>query len=295
VGAILRGVEIALYPCLLAAPLLVACGGRTGLEIPSSLGTGDASPAEADASSGLDADAAIRCSDGGPPEVAYALDEVGTLYRFDPQTAQSQPLGTPDCGNGNVQWTMTASNDTAYIVYTDWTLYRVELATMVCTRTLFQASQLGLDGQFGVAVMGSGASERLYVYGLQTGQARPILAVADTISFSMSIVGAIQPAPPADSFPVNLTADAITGTLYAFSPQGWLQKIDPATGKVLDAVDSGVTSTSTWATIAYAPHLLLWVGPRVDGYDLETRARTSDRDAGVFAIGASAVVACPGG
>jgi uncharacterized membrane protein YjfL (UPF0719 family) len=71
-----------------------------------------------------------------------------------------------------------------------------------------------------------------------------------------------------------------------------VQKIDPATAKVVDAVDSGVVTTSTWATVAVDPQLLLWAGPTVVGYDLGTRARTSDRDAGVFAVGASAIVGC---
>lgn len=284
-----------LHPRFAAAPLLLllhACGSRTGLDLAPSLAAGDASPAS-DASPVLDAGG--RCADGGPLELAYALDDVGTIQRFDPQTAQTHPLGAPQCGNGNVQWTMTATSDTAYIVYTDWTLYRVDLATMTCTPTPFQASQLGLAGEFGVAVTGSGSSQRLYVYGLQAGHTGPVLAVADTSSFSMTLVGAVVPTPPQAAFPVNLTADPLSGTLYAFSPQGWVQKIDPATGKVLDAADSGVTTSSTWATIAFGPQLLLWVGPRVDGYDLATRTVTSDRDAGVFAVGASAVVACPGG
>jgi hypothetical protein len=280
------------HTCLAAAPLLLACGSRTGLDVAPSLAAGDASP-PGDAAPTFDA--AAHCADGGPSVLAYALDDVGTIHRFDPQTAQVQPLGTPDCGNGNVQWTMTASNRAAYIVYTDWTLYRVDLATMICAPTPFQASQLGLDGEFGVAVTGSGASERLFVYGVQTGHTDPILAVTDTTSFSMSVVGSVLPAPPVDSFPVNLTADDVSGTLYAFSPGGWLQKIDPATAKVLDAADSGVTTTSTWATLAFGPQLLLWVGPRVDGYDLAKRTRTSDHDVGVSAVGASAILACPGG
>jgi hypothetical protein len=282
-----------------AAPLLVACGSRTGIDV--SLLPADASPAAdgspaADASPTADApdDAGARCRDGGPLELAYVFDADGVLLRYDPLTGQSERLGAPDCGNDNVPWTMTASSENAYIVYTDWTIYRVSLATLACTPTPFQPGQLGLDAEFGVAAFGSGPSERLFVYGLPSGGSTPILAVSDTSSFVLSKIGDIVPVPPLSSFPVNLTADA-NGNLYAFSPGGLVQKIDSATGAVLQAVDTNVTSESTWATLTYGADLYLWVESRVDGYDLAARARTSDRDAGILAIGAGSFLACPGG
>jgi hypothetical protein len=270
---------------------LLGCGARTGFELSSSpsdaAGATDASPGDAGASS----DAA--CKDGGPLELVYVFDEVGVLYRYDPLTGHSEALGTPNCGNSSVPWTMTVSSDTAYVVYTDWTLYAVNLATLACSPTPFQAGQLGFEPQFGVAISGTGASERLFVYGLPSGSSNPILAVSDTVAFNLTRVGDIQPAPPPSSFPVNLTADA-TGNLYAFSPLGLVQKIDSATGTVLESVDTGVTSTSTWATIAYGPDLFLWVESNVVGYDLSSRTQTSDMDAGVYAIGAGSFLACPG-
>jgi hypothetical protein len=272
--------------------LLLGCGSRTALDVSAPPLAGDAEP-PADASLPLDSGA--RCSDGGPSVLAYVLDGAGVLYRFDPVSARVERLGAPDCGNDNVPWTMTASREKAYIVYTDWTLYVVNLATLACAPTLFQAGQLGIAEEFGVAVSGSGASERLFVYGLPAGSRAPILAVSDTSSFVLSKVGDVLPAPPLASFPVNLTADTTGANLYAFSPLGLVQKIDPATGAVLDAVDTGVTTGSTWATIAYRPELLLWVESRVDGYDLAARTRTGERDVGIFGIGASAVLACPGG
>jgi hypothetical protein len=92
---------------------------------------------------------------------------------------------------------------------------------------------------------------------------------------------------------VNLTAGS-DGMLYAFSPLGLVMQIDPSTAAVVRAVDTGVTSDGTWATIAYGSKLFLWVDSDVVGYDLASQSRTGENDAGVAAIGASAVGGCAG-
>jgi hypothetical protein len=290
------------------ASALLACGSRTDLgpAPPSSdAGLVTDAPSEADAARCCDVgdgasppdaatpvDAGKGCNDGGPIEVSYVFDAVGVLYRYDPLTARTTRLGAPSCGNGSVPWTMTASRKNAYVVYTDWSLYAVDLVTLACSPTAFRPGQLGLETEFGVAVSGSGASERLFVYGEPRGGA-PILAVTDLGSFVLTKVGDILPAPPAPSFPVNLTADA-TGHLYAFSPGGLLQKIDSATGAVLDAAQTGITTGGTWASFTLGSEVFLAVGSRVDGYDLASRRQTSTHDLGVFPIGAGTVLACPG-
>jgi len=276
---------------------LASCGARTGVDaLPGAAsatdagGALDATPSDAP---GTPPDAA-SCPDGGPLDVVYAMDGPGVLYRYDPVTNQSTQLGAPDCGNGNVPWTITASRDAVYVVYTDWTLYRVDPATLRCTGTPFDANQVGLDSEFGVAAFGSGAGERLFVYGVPAGGPTPILAVADTISFALTKVGDVVPAPHPGGFPVNLTADNL-GHLYAFAPftLGPVLEIDQTSGAVLQSVDTGVTTQSTWATIAYGTRLFLWVDDRVVGYDLAAHAQTGTRDAGFGAIGAGSFPACP--
>ena len=221
------------------------------------------------------------------------LDASGVLYRYDVTTGQSAALGTPDCGNSNVQWTMTATRDRAYIAYTDGTLYVVDLATLACTQTPLQPGQLGLHSDFGIAVSGAAGAEQLFVYGLPENATSPILAVSDLTSFVLRKVGEILPAPSPSMYPVNLTADPM-GNLYAFSPDGTVQQVDPTTGAVRQSVQTGITSMGTWATLATSSGLYLWVQSSVDGYDLATRTRTSDWDAGVLAIGGSSVGVCAG-
>lgn len=293
--------------CAVTAALVsAACGSRTGLGGANALdegegglvaseggviandgGVGDGGVIRRDA--GVDAQA--LCNDGGPLEVTYMLDDIGGLYRYDVATRHATRLGVPNCGNANVQWTVTASRENAYIVYTDWSIYAVDLTTLACTRTPFQPGALGIDGDFGVAVLESGGVERLYVYGEQSG-ASPIIAVSDLTSFALTKVGDVSPAPPVSSFPVNLTSDTL-GHLYAFSPGGLLQQIDAATGAVVQSVQTGIMTMSTWASFTNGPDVFVVVGSHVDGYDLATRKQTSSIDIGISPVGACSVSLCP--
>ena len=203
------------------------------------------------------------------------------------------PLGTLDFGDESGPWTMTATTSHAYVVFTDWSLYAVDLATLTCTPTAFQPGQLGLDFEFGVAAYGSGAAERIFYYGVPTGGSGAILAVSDTSSFVLTKVGDVASPPGGASFPVDLTADE-AGHLYAFSPLGRVQEIDSASAAVIQSVDTGVTSQSTWATIAYGSALYLWVEDLVVGYDLASRKPTGELQAGGSAIGAGSFPFCDG-
>lgn len=273
----------------------LGCGARTDLGLrgggPGTAEGGSGPPPPGGSDAAVPVEAAPPC-EAGTIDVAYALGDDSTLYRYDPQSGQASALGPLACGNDNTPWTMTATTEHAYVVYTDWTMYVVDLATLVCTPTPFEFGQLGMDVEFGVAAVGAGAGERIYYYGEPAGGGGPFLAVSDTQSFSLTMVGDVSPAPPSEGgFPVNLTADG-TGRLYAYSPLGLVQQIDASSGKVLASVDTGVTSPSTWATIASAAALFLWADTEVVGYDLGTRKRTSDLQVGVAAIGASAVSGC---
>jgi len=285
--------------------LLAGCGSRTGLDVPHPA----VRPHEADASSPIDAsqadasspidapeaDVSSRCGDGGPSAVAYLLDSAGNLYSYDPDTGQQTLLGTPSCGNSNVQWTMTAGRDHAYIVYTDWSIYRVDLATLECSPTPFAPGQLGLDFEFGVALTGSGASEQLYYYGVPTGGSSAILAVSDTVSFALTLVGDVAPMPPgAPLFPVNLTADN-AGHLFGYAPEpnGYLVEIDATSGAVLLAVDESLPSGPPYATLSYEGSVYLFGDTLVTQFRPPAPGSVSSRMIEAGAIGAGSYVVCP--
>jgi hypothetical protein len=75
-----------------------------------------------------------------------------------------------------------------------------------------------LSGDFGVAAVGAGANERLFVYGEASGLKGPVLGRCDTSSYAPSLVGVVAPLPPTAAFPVNLTADE-AGHLFAYAPR----------------------------------------------------------------------------
>ena len=267
------------------ASLLAACGSRTGLrEAPYQ----PALPYDASA------DAPPAC-DASVPH-AYAADSAGTLYRYDPLTGQATRLGTASCGMSGGIWTMTATRQHAFLVDdANWSLYQVDLATMRCSRTAFSIGALGVQAAFGVAAADTGAGERVYVYGLPGGSGTPALFACDTSSFQCTSIGALHPAP-AGAFPVNLTWNEQTGHLFAFAPQltgANVFELDPRDATVLSSSSTGVTTNSTWATIAYGSNLLLWVGSDVVGYDLAARARTTTHGGAPPAVGASGFLDCP--
>ncbi len=278
-----------------AVTVLLACGSRTGFDV---AGTSSGPPLGADASSPVDAseaDGSALCGGGRPSEVAYVLGASGDLYRYYPATGQEVMLGTPNCRESVIPWTMTAGRDHAYIVYTDWSLYSVDLATLDCSPTLFVAGQLGLDFEFGVALTGSGVSERLYYYGVPTGTNTAILAVSDTVSFTLTTIGTVDPMTPDDPlFPVNLTSDN-AGHLFAYAPEppGYLLEIDPTSGGVSLAVDEGLSSGPPYATLAYEGSVFLFANNVVTQFEPPAPGSFSSRTIEAGAIGAGSYVVCP--
>jgi hypothetical protein len=275
---------------------LWACGSRTELPVVASDG-GSTAP---EGGSFLDApspfgdarpEAGMPCREP-PSEIAYLLDGEGALYRYDPRRGKATLLGTPSCGDENIPWTMTASGNTAFILYTgDWSLYAVDLATLACTLTPFQNGQLGLDAEYGFAAVGDPVPTQLYFYGIPDGETDTILAVSDTTSFVLSPVGPLAPQPPSGLL-VNLTADKL-GSLYAYAPTGYVQRIDPVTAAALQVATTNVVTDSTWATLAYGTELILLADTDAVSYDLAAGMRESTRDIHVAPIGAGASLVCP--
>ena len=238
-----------------------------------------------------DASRLPRCGDGGAPEAAYVFDGAGVLYHYDPTRAVYAPIGSPGCEQ-TVPWTMTVSRSHAYVLYTDWNLYAVDLQTLACSPTAFRSGQLGLDFEYGIAVADIGGVERFFVYGEPGGGGQPMLAESDLSSFVLTKVGDIQPLPPSMSFPINLTADSY-GHLYAYSPVGELLQIDAATGAVLLDLQTGFTTSGTWATLTFGRRLFLFADDRVAGYDVSTQTETSVNHVDIAPIGAGSFLLCP--
>jgi hypothetical protein len=240
------------------------------------------------ARSGLDAvepEVAAGSASCPSAQTAYLWSQTGELLTFDPNTLATQSLGTVACPTTSVPWTLSVSRTGfGYMLYEDWNVYRVDLATLACTRTAYVPFQLGFSGQEGIAVSRNAGAERFYVYGM--GTSGPLLAVTDFTSFVLAPVGPVTPPPTA--FPLDIQGDA-RGRLFALSDNGELAAIDSATAAVIVDVQTGFHS-SDWAVMTYGSTLYFFGNGdgEVSRYDLTSRALTPLGKVNVPIIGASA-------
>jgi len=322
----LRLVSIVLGAIAGVAPLAMACGARTGLElrpqpdaslpdsgidagVDSGLDAGDAAdvleepdtffPVDAiapfDASIGRDS--GLACADGGFP-TAYLLDNSGTLYTFDPATLQTTRIGTPRCGQFAVHpWTLSVSREgNAYIVYTDaWLTFKVDLTTLACTQTPFLPGDLGIRASYSIAVSRTVGSEKLYVYGEASDGGVPVLASTDLTTFSLTEVGAVNPVPPSGSFPVDMQAD-LFGHLFGLGENGLLIELQAATAEAIGQDPTGLSSPQDWAIMTYEDNVYMFWTSQAPGapnqffrYDLASRTAVLLGTMDVAVLGASAV------
>ncbi len=281
---------------------LAACGSRTGLfpgsDTPNEALTDggpppsspdDAGPPPDDASLPYEPDtslppppspvppidgatppAAPLCADGGGTTTAYLWGESGTLYTFEPLSLTSTPLGVISCPTTGTPWTLSVSRTGyGYFMYTDWRIYRVNLATLACETTPYQIGQLGFTGSESLAVS-RGASESLYVYGMNA--AGPTLGVTDLSSFVLSEVGIVTPNP--EAFPPDMQADAY-GRLFVLSRQGVLAEVSSTNAQLLGLDVTTFTGGQTsWAVMTWNDSVYFFGGDQVSQFDLATQQLT---------------------
>ena len=308
VGALVRFVTTVAVGGLVTV-FAMACGSRTGIDglVPGeppqrvSHSLRDAG-LELDAGSAGDAperldstpdnpvvhDAGITCPDGAPP-VAYLFDMGGALWRFEPDTLAVLRIGVPACGDTSLPWTLSVSRDgKAYLLYSDWAIFEVELDTLACKRTPFRIGQLGMKSDIAIAISRNEGAEKLFVYGEAVDGGVPILAASDLTSFVMTEVGDVLPPPPVASFPLDMQGDA-RGRLYGFAEDGVLLEIDSASGAITQEVQAEKTSgLNSWAVMTYEDQVFLFTDTAVALYDVSTQIATVRGDIGVTVVGASA-------
>jgi hypothetical protein len=181
-------------------------------------------------------------------------------------------------------------------------IYKVDLTTLVCTPTPFVPGQLGLNGDFSIAVSRNAGTEKLFVYGepgpidvtptMPFPNTPPILAQSDLSTFVLSEVGAVVPEPPLDSYPLDMQGDPL-GNLFGLSDDGLLVEIDSATGAAIGKADTGFAADGDWAVMSYENQVYLFSGngteSQVARYDIATQTLDIVGTIGISVVGASAV------
>jgi len=263
----------------LALPVaIVACGSRTGLDVPLVVvreGPDGAVSIVQDASVSREADAPTKtppgldCAEAGITYI-YVIAEDNTLFSFYPTTAAFTPVGKLMCpiplGSATEPFSMAVDHTgTAYVVFSDPTaqpsptilgegdLYRVSTKTGACVSTPFVADQQGFltFGMGFVANVGDGGTgETLYIAGDTTDS----LASVDLQDFTVNPVAPFGAAGPG----LSVAAAELTGTgdgrLFGFFapdntvPVSYIVQIDPKTASILSTVElPGVEEGQGWA------------------------------------------------
>ena len=270
---------------LCAVATLTACGARSTLEGETGATAAGASGTGASGTTTL----APTCA-GATPN-AYLCDDNETLYVFDPATLTTTSIGQVSCPTSAIPWTMTVDGaGSAYLIYDDWNVYRVDLATLVCTQTPYVPGQLGFTGEEGIAVAAVAGVDRFFVFGANPA---PTLAVSDLTSFVLSAVGPVT--PPNGMFPVAIQGDAF-GNLYAFSQESTFFELASATAGVTHLAQVNLPSGGNWGVMAYGTQVYVFGSGGVVGlYDPSSQQLETLGSVGFSVIGASATPCVPPG
>jgi hypothetical protein len=229
----------------------------------------------------------MLCPQGAPPK-AYLIDGDGLISAFAPRTLTMTPIGTPRCGATGGVWTLSVSREgIAYVVFEDWNIYAVDLASLRCTRTPFVFGQLGIGSDYGIAVSRDPSAEHLYLLGSRQAPPSPRLGVSDLTSFVLS------PVPYAGTIvgaAFDIQAD-IYGHLFIYTQAGDLSRMDLGTMKVEWSVPTHFNGPSdSWAVMPYEDQLYLFANDRVARFDQTTATTTVLTSLPTtFIVGASAV------
>lgn len=158
-------------------------------------------------------------------DLVYVIDrDSEMLSLFDPASLAFTDLGVLDCGTwAGSPASMSVSRDgTAYVRYADDTVYAVNLETLQCSETIYDAS----FGHFGMGYATDDANtwrDDLYIANGGT------LAVLDTNTWNMTTLGSL----PSQS---ELTGNA-EGELWAILPlenPARLVQLDKSTAQVMN-------------------------------------------------------------
>lgn len=254
-----------IYAALGAASLMAACGAKSGLlerrpdaDVVEDAG-GDAivdasADIEPDVEPDAEPDAApTLCDDSGPPAV-YLITAQSLLYRFDPPSATFLHIGTAFCQTSSLPFSMGVDRGgTAYVLYRDGHLYKVDTKTAKCQPTAFSAAQLDWT-LFGMGFVfdPTGNADTLYVTESSYTWPSKGLAKLDVGTLKLSF---IAPYSTPFSSAVELTGTG-DGRLFGFGlpagPQGSrLAEIDPATGQLLSSVELALGNEDSSFAFAY--------------------------------------------
>ncbi len=226
---------VKLYFAIFGASIVaaVACGARTGLDVPvpPELDAGpdvedagpdvvdaapdvfDAAPDVVDAPPDAPPDAPIPydCADAGVTYI-YVITADNTLYSYYPPSGAFTSIGTIACPTASTDFPFSMAVDRqgiAYVVFQSGNLFRVSTADASCTATSYVPTTIGSAQTFGMGYSAdvTDPGETLFVASDDVSVAMPTvpewLGDIDTTSFQLDTLG---------QFPHVIGSAELTGT-----------------------------------------------------------------------------------
>ena len=167
-------------------------GGSGGLNVGGASASGGSGGLNVGGAGGSGGSTASGCS--VESQFVYVLDDVATLYKFDPPSLVFTPIGTLNCPGGFLATPFSMAVDrtaNAWVVYTDGNLFKVDTKTAACSPTGFAPGQSGfLTFGMGFSTDGAGSNkDTLFVSDSDFNGTTKGLAIIDTQSLVLSTVG----------------------------------------------------------------------------------------------------------
>lgn len=241
---------------LIASGVVAAVGCSSNNATPAGGGNGknDGGTTLGDGGGGTFVDSGTTIGADGCTEAArlvYTVTEDNVLYSFSPATLTFKVVGTLKCSAAANPNSMAVDRSgTAWVNYSDGSLFKVSTADASCSPTTFVAGQHGF-GRFGMAFASNSPGskdETLFVCGLPTvGFDGHGLARIDTTTLALTTIGDFTNGLTNESAELTGTGD---GRLYGFFPSNpaSLAEIDKATAATPTSKSlTNVYSGTDWA------------------------------------------------
>jgi hypothetical protein len=212
-------------------------------------GPGD-SPGDSFGDAGSGSGGADGCSDAA--RLVYVLDDQAGLYSFAPDKLAFDRIGTLDCPSGQATPNSMAvdRSGTAWVNYSDGSLFKVSTKDASCEATAYQPGQSGIS-RFGMAFASNAPGskdETLFVCGIDGLASGQGLAKIDLGTLTLSTIGDFS--GNLEGQGAELTGNG-AGKLFGFFttfPDATLAAIAPSNAATTDHRPlEGVTTGFAWA------------------------------------------------
>lgn len=241
---------------LVAISLLAACGSakKTGFNDDGSSSGGSSGFGS---SGGFDTDGgkppgADGCTDAA--RLVYVLSQENDLYSFTPNTATFAKVGRLECPTNGLATPNSMAVDrhgTAWVNYSDGTLFEVSTADASCSATSFAPGQAGFL-KFGMAFSSNAegsSDETLYISGLDflagTGQG---FGKVDLKTMKVTMLGDYSGNLAGEGAELTGTGDGKLFGFFTTQPNATLAEIDKSKGSTSgDKSLEGVSTGNAWA------------------------------------------------